>query len=246
MNLRRLLISALAWIAFVVPAIAQEQSAVVPFADGTITLPIPAGFAGPSSTPRAALDAMAQGYGPKNRVMAVLLEKADLLRVASGERPNVTRYVIVHTERETEASGMAPAQFEAVEAEFRSLGEVSLRAAEPEIAAADARMSSALGKATGDSIESVKSGRENVLGVFDERPDSIAVVSLATVSHSARTGAREFQQVAAVGFARVKDSAVEVAAYSDYTSAEDIEWAKQIIRSWLTQLAVLNGSVAIK
>jgi hypothetical protein len=243
MPLRTFLAAALAvcTCGLVVPAIAADRSAVVPFARGTLLLPVPDGFADPSELSPLARELIQKGMPSGLRLIAMLMDQQYLSRQAAGQQTHLSRYFLVQAERRTEMWGMTTAEFEAVKAGFRTQFSTDMHAAESQAQANIARAAKALGDLTGDSSMRITTGPENVLGVFEEGPDSISMLSIATVSEASKEGEREFAQIAATAFLRVQGRPLGVAVYSDYNSPDDIEWAKQAVHDWLTKIAALNA-----
>jgi len=247
MLLRNFLAAALAFCTcgLVMPAIAADWRAVVPFARGTLLLPVPEGFAGPSETPPLARDLIQKGMPSGLRLIAMLIDQQYVSRKVAGQQTHLSRYFLVQAERRTEMWGMTTAEFEAVKAGFRTQFAADMHGAASQAQAGMARAAKALGDLTGDSSMRIKTGPENVQGVFEEGPDSIAMLSISTVSDASKEGEREFAQIAATAFLRVQGKPLGVAVYSDYNSPADIEWAKQAVRDWLTKIAALNAPTGV-
>ncbi len=244
MNTRQALAALLILCAFVRPpaALGAESSAVVTFGKGTIVLPEPDGFAPPSSAPQAGFHALQHSLPSDMRLMALIIDEVFLRSAAAGEHTHLSRYFVVHTDRTLEMRGITRSDFAKVKGDLSRHAAAVIAAGAQEAQAGAARASLDLARDSGDAALSVKPGDEVVLGVIEERPDSISVASLSTVSVATKDGQREFRQVVALACVRIHGRALSASVYSDVDSPDDVEWAKQALHDWVLRLDMLNAS----
>jgi hypothetical protein len=95
-------------------------------------------------------------------------------------------------------------------------------------------------KSIGDGQGKIKLGEVTSLGVFDERPESMTLLGLSKLQ-VVRDGAQtEITILFATNFLRLKDRVVYFYAYTRYNGKDDIEWAAESSKAWVTQALLMN------
>ncbi len=206
-----------------------------------IALPVLPGYAPPSATPQLLVDVTSRALPPTNRLLAVMLPTDFLDKVQGGDiKAPLSRYLAVQTFPAYEDSGMTPALFAQVKTVLRAQSAQLFEKAQGEIAASTDRLSSEVGKITGDSSTSIRTSDNSSLGIFDEQPDSISMAALQTVSASSQKGSTQIRQAMALAAMRVHGKVLMASVYSNYESQADIDWVEAQMRAWVKRLNELN------
>ena len=243
MKVARSLAALAAWATLVVAPGAHADApdaASVTLAHHDVSLPVPADFADPSSTPPEQR-VLAERLTPaNNRLLALILTQDYLAHRAAGDKPHMSRYMLVQTIRAVEDSGVDATTFERLKAQFHQNADAWLaKARETAKPQADAAIHE-VGKQIGDPTISVELGTIKSLGIFDEHPDSIALATVQPIAATTASGQHAFNQVMAYAVVLVDRRPVLAALYSDYDSQADIDWAEQRMRAWIARIHELN------
>jgi hypothetical protein len=228
--------------------IAITPAASAASADGTdvtlgnrsLKLPVPAGFAPPASTApdqRALAERMTRA---EDRLLAVMLPQDYVAHRAAGDKPHMSRYMLVKTMRDGEQAGVDEPTFEQAKTQFRANAEAMLNKAREDVRSRNDEVVAEVGRKVGDTSASIEMGAVKSLGVFDEHRDSIALATVQPISSSTNAGKKTFNQVMAFAIVLVHRKPVLATVYSDYGSQADIDWAENLIRAWVVRVGELN------
>ena len=243
MKIARLLAALAAWTALVVaPGVRADapDATSVTLGRHDVSLPVPEDFADPSSVPPEQHVLAERLTPPNNRLLALMLTKDYLAQRAAGDKPHMSRYLLVQTIRAAEDSAIDAALFEQLKAQLRQNADAWLaKARDTAKPQADAAIHE-VGKQVGDPAVSVEMGAMKSLGIFDEHPDSIALATVQPIAATTSAGQHAFNQVMAFGIVLVDRRPVLAALYSDYDSQADIDWAEQRMRAWIARVRELN------
>ena len=243
MKTARFLAALAAWTTLLAAPGAQAgapDGASITLGHHNVWLPVPVDFADPSSTPpeqRAIADRLT---APSNRMLAVMLTQDYLARRSAGDKPHLSRYMLVQTIRAVEDPGVDAPSFEQLKAQFRQNADAFLAKARADNQPQTDAAIQDLGRQIGDPTMSVKMGAMKSLGIFDEHPDSIALATVQPIAATASGGQHGFNQVMALGVVLLHHRPLLAAIYSDYESEGDIDWAEQRMRTWIARVHELN------
>lgn len=209
--------------------------------DAAVEVPVLDGFTPPATTPKVLRDLFEHSLPAQYRLSGISLQQAFVDSARAGDTTaKMSRYAIAAVNRSFEDQSISPELFDAFKAQFRQAGNAALREAEARAATGLDRMSKEVGKITGDVATSIKVGQTRSLGVFDERPNSIAMATVHTVTIENGQNKGSTPQVMAMAIARVRGKPLLFYVYSNYESDADIDWAEDQVRAWLTRLDELN------
>jgi hypothetical protein len=245
MTLRHALSALLACIAITSSQIAAAapgtDSADVMIGNTKITLPIPAGFAPPSATPKPLWDMMAHSLPASNRLLAAMLP-SDALQSpppANGDAA-AGRVLGVQTFVAVEQGGVSADQFAELKRVMREQNKQLLANVKDQIQDSTDRVSQDAAKMSGDSSTKVTSHDTASLGIFDEQPNSISLAAVQTISVAMKKGSTDVRQVMGMSTLRLRGKALMVSVYSRYRSEADVEWVKAQVRDWVKRVNELN------
>jgi hypothetical protein len=204
--------------------------------DQTIKLPIPPGYTEPSSDMPAFRRMGEQLTAKTNRLMAFYVSLPDFRKAAVGGEPEMRQYFMVQTLRSMESARFDPTMLEVTKTMLKSQANSIFKTAETE----SQSTLDAYAKSIGDGQGKIKLGEVTSLGVFDERPESMTLLGLSKLQ-VVRDGAQnEMTILFATNFLRLKDKVVYFYAYTRYNGKDDIEWAAESSKAWVTQALLMN------
>lgn len=245
MTLRHAFSALLAGIAIAASQVAAAapgtDTADVMIGDTKITLPILAGFAPPSATPKPLWDMMAHALPPTNRLLASMLP-SDALQTpppANGDAA-AGRVLGVQTFVAVEQSGVTADQFAEIKTVMREQNQQLLANLKDEIKESTDRVSKDAAALSGDNSTKVTSHDTASLGIFDEQPNSISLAAVQTISVAMKKGSTDVRQVMGMSTLRLRGKALMVSVYSRYRSEADVEWVKAQVRAWVKKVNELN------
>ncbi len=220
---------------------ALAQSAAVPsfeanVGDVAIKLPIPQGFTEPTGDIPGFRRLGEQLTARSNRLMAFYISLADFRKAAVGGEPEMKRYFMVQTLRAMEASALDPTMFEVTKQMVKSQSGSLFKSAEAE----SQSMLDSYAKSIGDGQGKIKLGEVSSLGVFDEKPESITLLGLSKLQGNINGQQTEVTILFATNLVRVKNRIVYFYTYTRYDGKDDIEWAAEASKAWVTQVLALN------
>ena len=243
MKIARLIAALAAWATLVgAPGVRADapDAASVTLGRHDVSLPVPEDFADPSSVSPEQRALAERLTPPSHRLLALMLTQDYLAQRAAGDKPHLSRYLLVQAIRATEESGVDAAHFEQLKTQLRHNADAWLaktkELAKPQV---DATLHE-VGKQVGDPAVSVEMGTMKFLGIFDEHADSIAMATVQPIMASTSAGQHDFNQVMAFAVVLVDRRPVVASLYSDYDSQADIDWAEQRMRAWVARLHELN------
>lgn len=220
---------------------AAADSADVTIGGTTITLPVLAGFAPPSATPKPMWDMLTHALPPTNRLLAAMLP-SDALQ--SPPPPDgdaaAARMLGVQTFVAVEQSGVTTEQFEELKKVMREQNKQLLANVKDQVKDATDRMSKDAAALNGDGSTRITSHDTASLGIFDEQPNSISMAALQTVSVAMKKGSVDVRQVMALATLRLRGKALMVSIYSKYRSEADVAWVKGRVAEWVKRVNELN------
>jgi hypothetical protein len=195
----------------------------VPLGADRVVLDMPPGFADtlPLGSPR--LDDMAQSLNSaSNRILLFGVTDADLRRFTTGERPELKRYVIAVTPLRLERVQVSVQEFErVVEDALRGLG--------------------ALPNSTDyvKHLDTQPPGQASLLAEL-RRDAGVVTVLQGSRLDAGRFGDRPLYLLSTTTLLRVRGKALNLAVYTGYESAADLEWIRLTTAGWIEELERLN------
>jgi hypothetical protein len=204
--------------------------------DHAIKLPIPPGYTEPSSDMPGFRRMGEQLTAKTNRLMALYVSLPDFRKAAVGGEPEMRQYFMVQTLRSMESTRFESAMLEATKTMLKNQANSLFKDAGSESQAALDSYAKSIGNGEGK----IKLGEVTSLGVFDERPDSMTILGVTKVQ-VVRDGVQtELPILFATNFLRLKDRVVYFYAYTRYAGKDDIEWAAESSKAWVTQALLMN------
>lgn len=210
--------------------------------DVDITLLVPAGFGAPAQAPRQIVEVMTNNLPAANHLLGIMVSQDDLDRIARGVNPTMSRYFTLMSVRSLEQDAITAAHFEQLKSVLRQQGNDALKEMQKRYASNIDGMGRDAGRISGDSAVSMKLQAGDMLGVFDEHPNSIALAYMSTVSLGSRKGLETIPLVTASGYVLLRGRPVNVNAYAEFHSKADIEWAEAQVRDWMRRTTELNAA----
>ena len=195
----------------------------VPLGPDRVVLDTPPGFTDtlPLYSPR--LNDMAQSLtSASNKILLFGVTDEDLRRFTTGERPDLKRYLIAVTPTRLEREQISVQEFgRVVEDALRGLG------APPK---------------TGDYLkylDTQPNGQASLLAEL-RRDAGVVTVLQGTRLESGRFGGKSLYLLSTTTLLRVRGKALNLAIYSGYESAADLEWIRLTTVRWIEDLERLN------
>jgi hypothetical protein len=204
--------------------------------DLTIKLPIPPGYTEPSSDIPAFRSMGEKLTAKTNRLLAFYVSLPDFRTAAVGGEPALARYFMVQTLRAMESTPFDSTMLEVTKTMLKSQAGSIFKRAEAE----SQTTLDAYAKSIGDGQAKIKLGEVTSLGIFDDQPNSMTLLGLTKLQVVRDGGQTELTILFATNFLRIKDRVVYYYAYTRYEGKEDIEWAAQASKAWVTQALLMN------
>jgi hypothetical protein len=204
--------------------------------DQALKLPIPPGYTEPSSDIPGFRQMGERLTAKTNRLMAFYVSLPDFRKAAVGGEPEMRQYFMVQTLRSMESTRFDPTMLEVTKTMLKSQASSIFKTAEAE---SQATLDS-YAKSIGDGQGKIKLGEVTSLGVFDERPESMTLLGLSKLQVVREGAQTEITILFATNFLRLKDRVVYFYAYTRYNGKDDIEWAAESSKAWVTQALLMN------
>jgi hypothetical protein len=205
-----------------------------------IEVPIPDGFADASRALPALRQLGERLTPPGNRLLALLIPRADMALARTGQPPSMQRYMMVQTLRQTENQTLTESDFEGVRKLLREQYQGLLKSATPAVQGLLDNSAREIGRDAGVDGLQLKVGDMQGLEVFDERPWSISL--LAATRYAVQVGEQTQEVPMAVGIttALVRGKVVYFYAYALFQASDDLDWVRSVTRAWLPLAAKAN------
>jgi hypothetical protein len=204
--------------------------------DQKLKLPIPPGYTEPSSD-MPGFRQMGESLTAKtNRLMALYVSLPDFRKAAVGGEPEMRQYFMVQTLRSMETTRFEPAMLDAAKVMLKNQAATIFKMVESE----SQSTLDAYAKTIGDGQSKIKLGEVQSLGVFDDSPNSMTLLGLTKVQVLRDGVQNDITILFATNFLRLKDRVVYLYAYTRYEGKEDIEWAAESSKAWVTQALLMN------
>ena len=222
-------------------AASSDASYAARIGERPVSLPILPGFTEPDDSMSKVRDVSTRALPANYRLVGLQVPQDYLDKVHAHDRSaSLSRYCIVVTYRNFEASGMPPTVLAEVKRLMRDQGDKAMKLAAAQAASSSDRMSTELGKLTGDKTATISVGDYKSLGVFDEGANSIALATINPVNVSSAKLQSHYDQITALAFVLIHGKPVAANFYADYTSKSDIDWAESQARAWIRRVNELN------
>ena len=237
-NMRILLFCFLQLI-IVQPAVSAQP--VVEIVGGIpIALPVPLGFADPSSNSKE-LRAFGETITlPTNRLLALFILESDVRHVSSGKSFMLSRYFMVQTSRKLESANVSARDFVKLQATLKKQQSDLLERNKSRVQQHLDSASRQLGQQFQDPSLSFKVGELLPLGVFHEGDSSVGMAALIKISFLIDGKAEDLLMAVATMVALIKGKIIYLYVYSTYKSNADAEWVRSVSRQWISLAAGLN------
>lgn len=217
------------------------ESLVDKLGEQPVTVPIPAGFGQAEGVAGAVRDVIARAIPPNYRVISMQVSQNYLDKLRAHEAPgSMSRYVVVLTYRDYETSGMTQEVFDGIKRVARDQSQKMLKLAEAQSVAVVDKMNEDLAQMTGDPTATVKLGATTSLGVFEERPNALALATIGPVSGSSKKLDVTHDQVWVTALVLIHGKPINANFYSDYDSKDDLDWTENQAREWIRRVNELN------
>lgn len=205
----------------------------------TLHIPIPKGFVETSSAPPVVRFMAERSTPPAHRLLAHLVPDSDLRDFVAGGSPRFDRYMLAHTNRAYEGLTVSSADFAQVREGIKRQQPTAPWSMDPTLREWIERSFRDLSVMTGLPAH-IDVGTGIPLGVIDEAASSV------TIGHIAKTASR----IGPIEHTRTTASLSSIAAprgrflilvvVTTLESAADIQWARQTMQQWLTDVSREN------
>ena len=205
-----------------------------------ITISAPQGFVEPSS-----VSADLRHFGetitpPTNRLLALFVLDADIIRSAAGKAPEFKRYFMAQTLRKIESLSLSLRDFAKIKDIVRKQHqELFDRQKSTNQSNIDSAMHN-LGQRYDNPSLSLRLGDTLALGVFDERENSISVATVTKYKVMLHGKSDEVPMAVVMTFAFAKGKTFYLYTYSTYKSDADLQWVRSASQEWVSRIAGLN------
>jgi hypothetical protein len=212
--------------------LAAFSSAVLaaPFAvqlgDTRLALDAPPGFADVQATGSPRLLDLAEALtSASNKILLFALEDADVRRFTLGDSLELRRYVIAVTPRELQTARVTAAGFRTLVADsLRELG-----------AAPDPKVE------LRTYLDAEPRGRSKLLGELRKEQDVVSVVQGARLPDPPRDRSVPPRYLlSSTTLMLLRGKALNLAIYTSYNDAADVEWLRTVTLRWIEELQRLN------
>jgi hypothetical protein len=204
------------------------QCAAAPFAiqvgDTRIGLDAPSGFSDTSFTGSPRLQNVAESLtSPSNRILLFAVSDGDLRSFTQGDTPELKRFMIASTPKDSEREGVTAGAFGRLSADLlrdagKPAGDADYIAFLDNHPPATARALAELARQSG--LTSLLLGTRIPPTKRDEKPQYVVSTSTLLL---------------------VRGKVLHLAVYSPFESAADVAWIRAITARWIEDLKRLNG-----
>jgi hypothetical protein len=205
-----------------------------------IEVPVPDGFVDASRALPALRQLGERLTPPGNRLLALLIPQGDLAQARAGQPPQMQRYLMAQTLRQTENQTLSEADFAVVRKLLREQYQSLLKSATPTVQGLLDQSAREIGRDAGVADLQLKIGDMRGLEVFDDQPGSISL--LAATRYAVQAGEQSQDVPMAIGIttALLRGKVVYFYAYALFQSGDDLDWVRSVTRAWLPRAAQAN------
>jgi len=196
--------------------------------ESRIGLDAPPGFADTAFTGSPRLQELAESLtSASNRILLFAISDLDLRRFMVGDPPEFRRYMLAVTPKGMEREHVT-------QGSFNLLVSDSLRDLGPPAAA---------GIAFNDALDAQPLGKASLLVELRRDPSVVSVLQGARLPPQGRSGESPHYRLSTTTLMLVRGKALNLAVYSGYDSAADVEWIRAITARWIDEIQRLNGAL---
>lgn len=205
-----------------------------------LQLPLPPGFVDPAKPLPPMRQLGERMTPPSNRLLAIFIADDDLARAQAGQPPQMARYFMAQTLRQTEDSPITEAEFQGV----RQLLRQQYQSLLTQIAAqAQGHLDNAardIGRDAGVDALSLKMGELKGLEVFDDQATSISLLAATKYAVQVSGQTQEIPMAMGITTATLRGKLVYFYAYAVYRGPADLDWVREATRAWLPRAQASN------
>jgi hypothetical protein len=199
----------------------------------TVVIPTPLGFVEGRSVSDAAQDFAEQLTPSMNRLLAFFVSEDDAERLQRGEPATWQRYMMVQTERQSEAVRIAPDDFFALRNVLTSQ-QKTLQSAVSE----DPK--TVLDNLYSDLEAGIKVGESVPLGIFSQDQAHISMAGLVRYQTANRQPSVTYVVANATNVLNPANRILFVYVYSGFHDREDLEWVEATSINWTRTILAAN------
>lgn len=190
-----------------------------------VVLDAPPGFSDTTELGSPRLGELAESLtSASNRILLFAIQDADLRSFMTGERMELRRYMIAVTPRGLERERVSAALFAAfVQDSLRELGAVAPQG--------DLRK----------YLNSQPQGKASLLAELRKEPEVVSVLQGTRLPSQGGWGEEAKYLLSTTTLLLVRGKALNVAVYSGYDDAADLDWIRYVTERWIEELRRLNA-----
>jgi hypothetical protein len=217
-----------------------EDRMAVAIGGTAVVIPVPWGYLEVSEwEPR--IRTMAEAMTPADhRLLAVFTSAADLEAIARGDSQGLERYMLLQTERETEARAIGAVEFEARADAVRRRERVLLADVIERLGDGAERLSGTLSSQLAAEVD-LEIGETSPLEIFLDTDRQFAIATLTTYRVAGEGRAFEYPVLGATSMIRVADRLLLMYVYATYHSGDDFHWVRKLTEIWGRDILEANG-----
>lgn len=202
-----------------------------------LALPVPAGFTQvPQDHPLAKFGERITA--PGNRLLAYFVTDADLRGFGRAEH-GFERYFMAQTNIAVEERIIPATEFAQLKTLLRTQQAELLKRLAPKTAEIARGIGENLSRDTGAQVE-LQIGEIVPLGIYDEGADHVTFGTMSKVQAQVAGKGTSGTILCVSTVARVRGKLVFFYTYASYKGPSDLEWGKQVSKTWTTQFLTLN------
>jgi hypothetical protein len=217
--------SALAVAAFFFVTTVHAAPFAVQLGDTRIGLDAPPGFSDTTFTGSPRLQDLAETLtSASNRILLFAISDADMRRFTVGDTPEFRRYLIAVTPKGLERERVNPAAFGAFVSD--ALRELGAPPADPDYL---------------KYLDAQPVGKVSLLSELRRDPEVVSVLQGTRLPDQNRIGEPSRYLLSTTTLLLVRGKALNVAVYSLYENAADVDWIRATTTRWIDELQRLNN-----
>ena len=215
------------------PGAFTESFASFQIGKTSIALPIPSGYADPTSTAPELRSSLERSSIAQKRFLAGYLSHADVEAAASGGSSVFRRYYVAHTLRASEQITVSQAGFDTTKRVLRD----QFKAMAPLTGNMLSKLTESMIHGPGQKVMGTT---VFLVGVFDETPSSISVTSVNTTVIKSGTAQIGDSTIVSITTALIRGKYVYLQVASDLSTEMDVLENQEASRAWTRAVLAAN------
>ena len=172
---------------------------------------------------------------PTNRLLAGFVSEEDFGRIMKDEEPDFNRYIMLQSNRNLENRNFSKEQFQMLTRQLKEQQNTILQEQKSKVE----KLLEGASKSFADDFDTsvdIKMGEQITLGIFNDKPNTIGLMSLAKYSGEVGNDKFDYIMAGGVSFVLARGKLIYVYVFSLYESQNDIDWVKSKSRELISTL----------